>query len=68
MGAAGSIEAALSVLSIKNNTITPSINTDNTEEGYSINYSKVSENKNISTVLCNSFGFGGTNASIMFRG
>ena len=68
MGAAGSIESALSVLSIKNNTITPSINIDNTEEGYSINYSKVSENKNISTVLCNSFGFGGTNASIMFRG
>ncbi len=68
MGAAGSIESALSVLSIKNNTITPSINIDNIEEGYSINYSKVSENKNISTVLCNSFGFGGTNASIMFRG
>ena len=59
---------ALSVLSIKNNTITPSINIDNIEEGYSINYSKVSENKNISTVLCNSFGFGGTNANIMFRG
>lgn len=68
MGAAGAIEAALSVLSIKNNVITPSVNIDNVEDGYNINFTPVALHTNVNTVLCNSFGFGGTNASILFKG
>ena len=68
MGAAGAVEAALSVLSIQNNIITPTINTDTIEKDYKINYSKEAKINKIETVLCNSFGFGGTNATIMFRG
>ena len=67
MGAAGAIEAALSVLSIKNNIITPSINIDNIEDGYNINFTPVAKSSKVNTVLCNSFGFGGTNASILFK-
>jgi 3-oxoacyl-[acyl-carrier-protein] synthase II len=68
MGAAGAIEAALSVLSIKNNIVTPSINIDNIEDGYNINYVSTAHSSKVNTVLCNSFGFGGTNSSILFRG
>lgn len=68
MAASGAIEAALSVLSIKNNIITPSINIDNIKEGYDINYTSTAKSQEINTVLCNSFGFGGTNASILFKG
>lgn len=68
MGAAGAIEAALSVLSIKHNVITPSLNIDEIEDGHNINYSDTTKSANINTVLCNSFGFGGTNASILFKG
>jgi len=68
MGAAGAIEAALSVLSIKHNIITPSLNIDEIEDGHNINYTATAKSANINTVLCNSFGFGGTNASILFKG
>ena len=67
MGGAGAIECALSVLSLKNNIITPSINIDNIEDGYDINYYSESKTQEINSVMCNSFGFGGTNASIIFR-
>lgn len=67
MGAAGAIEAALSVSSIYNNIITPSVNIDTLEEGYDINYTPTASTASINTVLCSSFGFGGTNASILFR-
>jgi 3-oxoacyl-[acyl-carrier-protein] synthase II len=67
MAASGAIEAALSVLSIKNNIITPSINIDNIKEGYDINYTSTAKSQEINTVLCNSFGFGGTNSSILLR-
>lgn len=68
MGAAGAIEAALSVLSIDKNIITPSVNIDNIEDGYDINYTATATSATVNTVLCNSFGFGGTNASILFKG
>ena len=68
MGASGAIECALSVLSLQNNIITPSINIDAIEDGFDINYSSKSKAHQINSVMCNSFGFGGTNASIVFRG
>lgn len=67
MGASGAVEACLSVLSIARDTITPSINVDNIKEGYNINYTSTALSHPINTVLCNSFGFGGTNACILFK-
>ena len=67
MGAAGAVETALSAMSLIHNIVTPSLNIDETEEGYSPKYVKESIEHEINSVLCNSFGFGGTNASILLR-
>ena len=67
MGAAGAVETALSVMSLVHNTVTPSLNIDEVEEGYNPKYVKESTEHEINSVLCNSFGFGGTNASILLR-
>ena len=65
MGAAGAIETALSVLSLENNIITPSLNINQLEDGYNIKYTPTTISHDINSVLCNSFGFGGTNACIL---
>ena len=65
MGAAGAIETALSLLSLKHGVITPSLNIDYLEDGYNIKYTPIAKNYMIDSVLCNSFGFGGANASIL---
>jgi 3-oxoacyl-[acyl-carrier-protein] synthase II len=64
MGAAGAMELALSVLSLKHGAITPSLNIDYLEDGYNIKYTPTTKNYMVDSVLCNSFGFGGANASI----
>ena len=64
MCAAGSMELALSVLSLKHGVITPSLNIDYLEDGYNIKYTPTTKNYMVDSVLCNSFGFGGANASI----
>ena len=68
LGAAGAIEAIFSILSIKNNLCPPTINLDNPDVGCDLNYSahQASE-KNVSYSLSNSFGFGGTNATLIFK-
>ena len=68
LGAAGAIEAIFSILSIKNNLCPPTINLDNPDIGCDLNYSahKASE-KNVNFSLSNSFGFGGTNATLIFK-
>jgi 3-oxoacyl-[acyl-carrier-protein] synthase II len=65
MGAAGAMELALSVLSLKHGAITPSLNIDYLENGYNIKYTPTTKNYMVNSVLCNSFGFGGANASIL---
>ena len=67
MGAAGSIELALSIMSLKHRIIPPTANVDEVLDGYSPNVRTKSESHKITSVLCNSFGFGGTNASIQIR-
>jgi len=68
LGAAGAIEAIFSILSIKNNICPPTINLDNPDIGCDLNYSahQASE-KSIYYSLSNSFGFGGTNATLIFK-
>jgi 3-oxoacyl-[acyl-carrier-protein] synthase II len=68
LGAAGSIEAIFSLLAIRDNVAPPTLNLDNPSVETPINLvPKVPLNKDINVALSNSFGFGGTNASLIFR-
>jgi 3-oxoacyl-[acyl-carrier-protein] synthase II len=68
LGAAGAVEAIFSVLSIKNNMAPPTLNLDNPSVTTSIDLvPHTAKQKRIDTVLSNSFGFGGTNASLILR-
>jgi len=68
LGAAGAVEAVFSVLSIRDNVAPPTINLDNPSVETQINLvAKVAQERRIDTVLSNSFGFGGTNASLVLR-
>lgn len=67
LGAAGAIEAIFAVLAIRDQVAPPTINLDNPDEGCTLNYvPHTAQQKNIRHVLSNSFGFGGTNGSLLF--
>ena len=67
IGAAGAIEAVVSVLTIQNSIIPPTINLDNPDPECDLDYvPKVARQRKVRTVLSNSFGFGGHNASLVF--
>ncbi|MCK4663953.1 MAG: beta-ketoacyl-[acyl-carrier-protein] synthase family protein [Bacteroidales bacterium] len=67
LGAAGGIEAVISVLSITKGFIPPNLNFSNTISELGITpQSELIKNINIKTVLSNSFGFGGNNSSLIF--
>jgi len=68
LGAAGAIEAIFSVLSIRDNIAPPTLNLDNPSVATAIDLVPHKAKKlPINTVLSNSFGFGGTNASLVLR-
>ena len=68
LGAAGAIEAIFSILSITENLCPPTINLENPDIGCDLNYSALfPTEKNINYSLSNSFGFGGTNATLIFK-
>jgi 3-oxoacyl-[acyl-carrier-protein] synthase II len=68
LGAAGAVEAIFSVLAIRDNICPPTLNLDNPSAVTAIDLvPKVAKKKPINTVLSNSFGFGGTNASLIMR-
>ena len=69
LGAAGAVEAIFSILSMKNGIIPPTINLDNkADEACNFNLvPNFSIDKKINFCLSNSFGFGGTNASLVFK-
>jgi 3-oxoacyl-[acyl-carrier-protein] synthase II len=68
LGAAGAIEAIFSILTIKNQIIPATMNLDNPLEHNKIDIIKEKPKKNIiKNVLSNSFGFGGTNVSLIFK-
>ena len=68
LGASGAAEAIVSVLTLHDQVITPTINLDNPEDGCDLDYvpHKARETA-VNAVLTNSFGFGGTNGSLVFR-
>jgi 3-oxoacyl-[acyl-carrier-protein] synthase II len=68
LGAAGAVEAIFSVLAIRDQIIPPTINLDHPSVETPIDLVPHTPRKReINTVLSNSFGFGGTNASLVFR-
>ncbi|MEO5359606.1 MAG: beta-ketoacyl-ACP synthase II [Nitrospirota bacterium] len=68
LGAAGGVEAVFSVLSICDNIIAPTINLDNPDPLCDLDYTPHKARKaDIEYALSNSFGFGGTNACIVFK-
>jgi 3-oxoacyl-[acyl-carrier-protein] synthase II len=67
LGAAGAVEAIFSVLAIRDQVAPPTINLDNPDEGCNLNYvPHTAQQRFIHSALSNSFGFGGTNGSLLF--
>ena len=69
LGAAGAVEAIFSILAIRDQVAPPTLNLDNPSEGCDIDLApKQAKPRKIRAALSNSFGFGGTNASVIFVG
>jgi 3-oxoacyl-[acyl-carrier-protein] synthase II len=69
LGAAGAIEAIVTVLTMRDGCIPPTINLDDPDdaaEGLDLT-PNVAARRDISTAISNSFGFGGQNTAIVFR-
>ncbi|MBL1263856.1 beta-ketoacyl-ACP synthase II [Candidatus Methylomicrobium oryzae] len=68
LGAAGGIEAVLTALSIKHQVAPPTINLDNPDPECDLDYvPHVARDMKISIAMSNSFGFGGTNGTLIFK-
>ena len=68
LGAAGAVEAIFSLLTMRDNVIPPTLNLDNPSVETPIDLvPHEARSQEVNTVLSNSFGFGGTNASLIFR-
>lgn len=68
LGAAGAVEAIFSILAIRDNTVPPTLNLDNPSVETSIDLAPHrAKQRNVDVALSNSFGFGGTNASLIFK-
>ena len=67
LGAAGSVEAILTIMALRENVAPPTINLDNPSPGCDLNYvPHQAQERRIQHALSNSFGFGGTNGSLIF--
>ena len=68
LGAAGGLEAGITSLALCEGVVPPTINLDNPQEGCDLNYvPHKSLDYNIKIALSNSFGFGGTNCTLIFK-
>jgi 3-oxoacyl-[acyl-carrier-protein] synthase II len=68
LGAAGGLEAGITVLAIHHQRVPPTINLDEADEGCDLDYvPHRSRDMKISYALSNSFGFGGTNGALLFK-
>ncbi|MCP5158578.1 MAG: beta-ketoacyl-ACP synthase II [Gammaproteobacteria bacterium] len=68
LGAAGGVEAIFAMLALRDQAAPPTINLDQPEAGCDLNYvPHTAQERRIRVVLSNSFGFGGTNGTVVFR-
>ncbi|MPZ57523.1 MAG: beta-ketoacyl-ACP synthase II [Rhizobiales bacterium] len=68
LGAAGAVEAIFSVLAIRDRMVPPTLNLDNPSVETAVDLvAHTAKRRDVEVVLSNSFGFGGTNASLVFR-
>ncbi len=68
LGAAGGVEAIFAILAMRDNIAPPTLNLENPDEGCDIDLVPLkAKERQINAVLSNSFGFGGTNASLVFK-
>jgi 3-oxoacyl-[acyl-carrier-protein] synthase II len=68
LGAAGAVEAIFSIQALVNNAVPPTINLDNPDAGCDLDYiANTARDASLEYTLCNSFGFGGTNGSLIFK-
>ncbi len=68
LGAAGGIEAIFSILALRDQTVPPTINLDNPDPECDLDYvPNVAREAKLNAVMSNSFGFGGTNGTLLFK-
>lgn len=68
LGAAGAVEAIFSILAMRDSVAPPTLNLDNPSEGCDLDLApNAARERSIRYALSNSFGFGGTNASVLFQ-
>ncbi|EDT2916621.1 beta-ketoacyl-ACP synthase II, partial [Salmonella enterica subsp. houtenae] len=69
LGAAGAVESIFSILALRDRAIPPTINLDNPDEGCDLDFvpHAARQVSKLEYALCNSFGFGGTNGSLIFK-
>jgi 3-oxoacyl-[acyl-carrier-protein] synthase II len=68
LGAAGAVEAIFSILAIRDQVLPPTINLDHPDPDCDLDYiPHTARETSVKTVISNSFGFGGTNGSLIFR-
>jgi 3-oxoacyl-[acyl-carrier-protein] synthase II len=68
LGAAGGAEALFTVLAIRDQVMPPTINLDNADEQCDLDYvPHTAREARIDVAISNSFGFGGTNGTLLFR-
>lgn len=73
LGGAGSVEAIFTIKALETDTLPPTLNLENPDDGFECNYipkkaqNGIDRGRPLEYALTNSFGFGGTNASLLFR-
>ncbi|WP_188472208.1 beta-ketoacyl-ACP synthase II [Hafnia psychrotolerans] len=69
LGAAGAVESIFTLLALRDQAVPPTINLDNPDEDCDLDFvaHEARQVTNMEYTLCNSFGFGGTNGSLVFR-
>ncbi|MGL9720173.1 beta-ketoacyl-ACP synthase II [Symbiopectobacterium sp.] len=69
LGAAGAVESIFTALALRDQAVPPTINLDNPDEGCDLDFvpHEARQVSDMEYTLCNSFGFGGTNGSLVFR-
>ncbi|MCB1646005.1 MAG: beta-ketoacyl-ACP synthase II [Pseudomonadales bacterium] len=68
LGAAGSVEAVITALAVQRDVVPPTINLDNPGDGCDLDYvPHTARNMPVNVAVSNSFGFGGTNGTLIFR-